>query len=569
MTALKRFPRSVCILSLLVCASGFAAWPLAAQEHDELAERALAIARDDPRVKDVLADFPETRMVPAYLERFDVWTIELLLGDRREVGLVSVSLERGEVVEFNFNVDEVRDADDEEVEREGPFSAGTFFRRFRPHLEGPALAWVSFVLVLLFVGNFTRILSLRNLDIVLLYLLTPFINVIWQNRAVAYGGIFVVTVLLFARCIAATRVNHTPPARSNLTTTRAACFVLALACLFHVQTAYERGIDDSGIWSVAGAKYLQETGHLPYGTAFGWNCVYGPLMYPLHIPGNLLFPPNVSFEPDGGEASIGFYEGFEMRGAKTTVLVFDFLAMLALYLFGRRYADHATGVLLALIYALNPHVIGLGGAGGLQWVSHIAGIAFVVFAITFVAQPLVAGLLLGIACGMLYYPIFLFPLWIGYYLRTSGRKDAARFLVAVAVVGFVCLIMILALTVPTAERAHVSRLRLFLDDTVLQQQFKEGYGTSEYSFWGQYRSIASWGKPLVGVLYLLFCASLGFLPRQINMKRLIALTAAVLVGTQLVLSHGGGTYIGFYIAPLIITLFGPQHYREMPTRVRV
>jgi len=569
MKSLRWFSASRCVLLSLAFLFVLCTSAPAEQEHDELAERALEIARNDPRVKDILADFPEIQMVPAYLERFDVWTIELRLGDRREVGLVTVSLERGEVVEFNFDIDRAREPDDEEVEREKPFSAGTFFRRFRPHFEGPALAWVSFVLVLLFVGNFSRILSLRNLDIVLLYLLTPFINVIWQNRAVAYGGIFVVTVLLFARCIAATRVDHDPPARSNLTTTRAACFVLALACLFHVQTAYERGIDDSGIWAVGGAKYLQETGHLPYGTAFGWNCVYGPLMYPLHIPGNFVFPPNVSFEPDGGGASIGFYEGFEMRGAKTTVLVFDFLAMLALYLFGRRYADHATGVLLALIYALNPHVIGMGGAGGLQWVSHIAGIPFVIFALLLISYPIAAGLLLGIACGMLYYPIFLFPLWIGYYLRTSGRKDAARFLAAVAVVGLLCLIMILALTVPNAERAHVSRLRLFLDDTVLQQQFKEGYGTSEFSFWGQYRSIAAWGKPLVGVLYLLFCAALGFLPRQIDMKRLVALTAAVLVGTQLVLSHGGGTYIGFYIAPLIITFFGPQHYREMPTRVRV
>jgi len=42
--------------------------------------------------------------------------------------------------------------------------------------------------------------------------------------------------------------------------------------------------------------------------------------------------------------------------------------------------------------------------------------------------------------------------------------------------------------------------------------------------------------------------------------------AAVLIGSQLVLSHGGGTYIGFYIAPLIITLFGPETYPELPNR---
>jgi hypothetical protein len=120
----------------------------------------------------------------------------------------------------------------------------------------------------------------------------------------------------------------------------------------------------------------------------------------------------------------------------------------------------------------------------------------------------------------------------------------------------------MALTVPNDELEHTSRLGAFLNDTVLQQQFKEGYGTSEFSFWGQYPRIAEWGKPITGVLYLLFCTALGFMPRRIDMKRLIALTAAVLIGTQLVLSHGGGTYIGFYIAPLIITLFGPREYPE-------
>jgi hypothetical protein len=38
--------------------------------------------------------------------------------------------------------------------------------------------------------------------------------------------------------------------------------------------------------------------------------------------------------------------------------------------------------------------------------------------------------------------------------------------------------------------------------------------------------------------------------------RLLALSAAVLVGTQLVLAFAGGTYIGFYLALVIVTLFG-------------
>ncbi len=542
------------LVSVCICAP-------AKPNRDVLAERALDIARDDPRVEDILADFPEIELVPHYLEGDNVWLIGFLVDDRIEAGFASVSLERGAVVEFEFDIDRLKETDEDIEERERPVSVCDVLWRFRPHFEGPAVAWLSFVLVFLFVGNFGRILSLRNLDILLLFSLCPFLNIIWANRLMAYTGIFVCTLLLFIRCIADVRIRPGRTAESANLSSRAALLVLALMCMFHVQTTYEKGVDDSGIWAVTGAEYLQETGRLPYGTAFGWNCVYGPLMYMVHIPANWMFPPNVTFEPDGGDAEIGFYEGFETRGAKTTVLAFDFLAMLGLYLFGRRYGGHAMGLQLALLFALNPYILTLGGGFGLQQTSHITGIPFVVFALLFVARPVVAGLLLAVACGMLYYTVFLFPLWIGYYVRTTGWKNAVKFTAAVAVVGCVCLGLILTFTVPNAEHENMSALRAFLNDTVYQQQFKEGgYGTSEFSFWGQHPRFGQWGKPAAGVLYLLFCAALAFIPRRIDMSRLVAMTAAVLIGTQLVLSHGGGTYIGFYTAPLLIVLFGPREY---------
>ena len=77
--------------------------------------------------------------------------------------------------------------------------------------------------------------------------------------------------------------------------------------------------------------------------------------------------------------------------------------------------------------------------------------------------------------------------------------------------------------------------------------------------------IAKWGKPIAGASYLLFCLLIGFVPGRMNMRRLVALTAAVLVGTQFTLSHGGGTYIGFYIAAFIILLFGPSDYPQPKT----
>lgn len=164
-----------------------------------------------------------------------------------------------------------------------------------------------------------------------------------------------------------------------------------------------------------------------------------------------------------------------------------------------------------------------------------------------------AGLLLGIATGMLYYPLLLLPLWCGYLWRMHGIPRARAFLLSYAAVGLVCMVMLMFMVQPLDEAE--SPLGAFIDDTIAQQQFKAGYGNSHLSFWGQYPQLAAWGKPGVGVLYCLSCLLLAFFPRRMGFERLIALSAAVLVGTQLVLSFAGGTYIGFYLAPVLLTLF--------------
>ncbi len=538
------------------------AW--AEQEQVNGAEQALEIAREDPRVKDILADFPQIKMMPSYSERFDVWVIEFLLGDR-EAAIASVSLEQGAVLEFDVRTDELIEHSSHEDEREEVLSIESFFRRIRPQFEGPSFCWLSIVLVFVFLGNSSQVLSLRNLDIILLYLLCPFLLVLWESKSFAYTGIFAVTLLFFLRCLLGAWLKSKQLLKDNANLRKHTVFVLVLACLLHVQTVYERPIDDSGLCSVIGAEYIIQTGKLPYGTEFGHIGVYGPLLYALHIPANWIFQPDVNFDSQRGAFDWGPYEEFEMRGAQTVVLVFDLLAMLGLYCFGRKYGDKTTGVFLSLAFALCPYVIGIGGAGGLQWTSHIVGTAFVVFALVFISRPTVAGLMLALGSGMLYYPAFLFALWFCYYVRTSTWREGLKFLAAFATVGLACVVMILILVVPDGESKGLSSLEAFINDTVYFQQFSESYGRSPFSFWGQYPSIAKWGKPIAGASYLLFCLLIGFVPGRMDIRRLVALTAAVLVGTQFTLSHGGGTYIGFYIAAFIILLFGPSDYPQPKT----
>jgi len=555
--------RIILLVVLGLCVVDSIQTPAHAAQFDEK-EQILEIARQDPRLQDILADFEGLHMAPFWSERHNVWIIELMI-EGREAGFVSVSLEEHAVLEFNFEVgdegfeDEGRETDDEgfgfDEEGRGITSYWSVFHRFRPHIDGAALCWVTFTLTFIFLGDFKNIFSLRNLDIILLYSLCPFLNVIWQNLKIAYTGLFAVTFLFFLRCIAGAWMCGKPPSQRDAIFKRAALFVLILTILFHIQITYERPMDDSGLWSAIGASYWQKSGNLPYGTEFGHMGVYGPLLYAAHIPANLIFPPKVSFNKTTGSVEFDEYHQFDMRSAQSAVLVFDLLAILALYLFGKKYADTSTGLLLALVFALNPYVIGTG-SGGLQWTSHIAAIPLVVFALVYISRPLLAGLLLGVGCGMLFYPIFLFPLWLGFYIKSTGRKDALKFIAGFALVGIVCLVMIMVLTEPGGEYTDLSPIKAFLSDTVIQQQFRKGYGTSDFSFWGQYPDISKWAKAPAGILFLLFCLVVGFMPRRIDIKRLVVLTAAVLVATQFVQSHGGGSYIGFYIAPFVITLFG-------------
>ncbi len=556
------------LLLILCCVISFLPFANTSESQEISAEQAMDIAKDDPRVKDILTDFPRVHLIPSYNEAFHVWIIELLYSDAGEVGFVSVSPKEKSVVEFDFNVNRVKELRSEEKRDDISTDDDTWtdkrpnwlfvFSEFRPILEGPALAWFTFILTFLLIGNFQKIVSWRNCDIILIFLLCPFMNVIWATPKIAFTGIFLITCLLFLRSIGGIWIHNREANLSNITQKRILVFLLILLSLYHINKTYESGIDDSGLWSVIGSEYLLKSGHLPYGTEFGTNCVYGPLMYIFHIPVNLIFPPNITIDLENNQVELPHYEKIEMRGAQTMVVLMDLLAVLGMYFIGAKYWNSTVGLVFALLYALNPYILGMGGAFGLQQTSHITGIPFIVFALVFLSFPVTAGVLLGIGAGILYYPIFLFPLWLGFYLRKNSVYYSIKFLTSFTFVGIICLILIIYLTVPDESHTGLSPLQAFIQDTIHQQQFSEGYGKSEFSFWGQYPSLRETLKTIVTLFYIGICVGTAFILKKVRLKHLISLTATILIGTQLVLSHGGGTYIGFYIAPLLLTLFKPD-----------
>jgi len=536
---------------------------LFAQNNGSTDEQIMSLVREDARVKDILNDFPEVRLEPEYSKKHDIWIVNFIHEDKREVGLITIEPESYRILEFNFNFDKVLDErgrvwpvepDDDRI-NEGLFE---LVRSFLPNFNGMTLAWFSFTLVIILFGNFSRLLSLRNLDILLIFALTPFLKISWSNPKVSYTGIFIVTIILFARCIWEATNQNERLLEINIHNPRVLWTLIGFALILHILTIYERHIGDVGLWSAIGGEYLFRTGRLPYGTEFGSNCVYGPLMYVIFIPAGLFASFIEEIPKQGFIILADFNNRYAMRGVQTTELVLDLLTLYSLYLLARKKSCHVTGLAVIFVYAISPYIIGMVSELGLERASHIAGMPFILFALLVLNRPAVAGLLLGVATGMLYYPLFLVPLWFGYIRRTDGIRKGVAFLATYTAVGIVCLIMLVSMVQPLGESE--SSVGAFFDDTISQQQFKAGYGNSRLSFWGQYPEFAVWGKPTAGILYCFFCLLLAFYPRYIGFEQLIALTASVLVGTQLVLSFGGGTYIGFYLAPVMLTLFAFNTY---------
>ena len=521
-------------------------------------EAIMAAVQADPRVEDILTDFPEVRLEPEYAAEFDVWVIHFVHPDRGSVGLISVDAESGAILEFSFRPNDVpMEGEVREDDRESDV-----LRSLLPRFRGMNVVWLSFVLVTVLTGRFAKRLSRRNLDILLLYALAPFLLIIWTHTKIAYTGLFIVTALLMARCLWATDERAMSLPQSNVRAPGVLWFLLAFALILHIVTLYECHIGDVGLWSAIGGQYLLRTGRLPYGTEFGPNCVYGPLMYVVFAPAGLAASFIREIGPEGTLALARFDDWHAMRGVQTTALALDLLALFALYRLARRSADRDGALVVVFVYAISPYLIGMVSELGLERASHIAAAPLVLGALLWFGRPALAGALLGIGAGMLYYPAFLAPLWAGYLWRQHGRRSGLLFLAGFAAVGVLCLIMVITMVEPIDEAE--SPMGAFFDDTIAQAQFKPGYGNSPLSFWGQYPRLASWGKPTTGALYCLFCLALAVLPRRISFERLIALSAAVLVGTQLIASFSGGTYIGFYLAPLILTLFGHRRPASAP-----
>ena len=97
--------------------------------------------------------------------------------------------------------------------------------------------------------------------------------------------------------------------------------------------------------------------------------------------------------------------------ARTMAILSHLAVVIGMVLIGYRHFDNIrTGIAAATLYLLLPYTAQLTGR-----VDHVLPAALLVWAVEAYRRPLISGMLMGLAIGVIYYPAFLLPLWLGFY----------------------------------------------------------------------------------------------------------------------------------------------------------
>jgi hypothetical protein len=151
---------------------------------------------------------------------------------------------------------------------------------------------------------------------------------------------------------------------------------------------------------------------------------------------------------------------------------------------------------------------------------------------------------MGLAIGVIYYPVFLLPLWLGFY----WQRGLLRFSLGV-VTTLALLVASLAFTSDSVASFWVQVQQMF-GWTSLAPKYVEG-------FWSFHILDSVYRFPVL-VALVVFSCGLALWPAQKNLGTLMSCSAAVMLATQFWHPRGGGLYMAWYLPLLLLTIFRPN-----------
>ncbi len=373
--------------------------------------------------------------------------------------------------------------------------------------------------VALFV-QFNRAVSLRNLDLLLLYLFVPGFLLLQEatqgdragERLAGYVTLLGASAVWFARCLLDVVLTRRPPVLPNLSPAGmgwfGGCLFLCLAAV-----AYSRPADP---WQPVGKRPAALAGVEETAAA---------------VVARTTSPP--------AEA---------LSWAKQTLGVAGHMAVvLGLVAVGWRvFGDLPTGLAAGTLYLLLPYT-----GFHVGQVHHVLPAALLVWAVYFYRSPGWAGALLGLAAGTAFFPVLLIPAW-GQFYRGRGL---GRFLIGVLLAGLLGLGLTAGVLAAAGQFPDGVVKTLHLTDW---QPWKQPTGESVWTG-------VHWAYRLpVFVLFAGFVLTSVVWPPARDLGQLVAASAAVLIGVQFWFADRGGLYVLWYAPLLVLLVLRPNLVGAVP-----
>jgi hypothetical protein len=518
-------------------------------------EQAVAILLAENGVDAWVSRYPEESIVTEgeYDPRYRAWTVKAWSGPAGQIVLGRVNDPTGLV----------------EVAWTGPQVAWPMARGGEGAFGGKRLnslpVWLGFCAVfVLGLADLRRPRSVRNLDLLVLVSLSVSLWFFNEGRIfTSVPLVYPVLLYLLGRTLwIGTRDR--PPAASRPVWP---VWVLAAATVF--LCGFRIGLDladsnviDVGYSGVIGAHRIAN-GQAPYGhfpQESGRPCgppdrngritlriqdngrcegqnehgdTYGPVAYEAYLPGYAIL---------GWEG-----KGDELHAAHFTAILFELLAIVGLVLVGLRYGGMRLAATLAFSWAAFPFTQYVASSGSNDAIQP----ALLIFGFWLASSPWARGSFAALASWTKFAPLVVAPLWATYPDR---RLRPTTFFVAAFALATLAAFWVLLL-----EPDPLGAVGTVWDRAIGHQLGRE----SPFSLWDwrQYHA----GLPdlhavqwvLQGLL-VLGGVALAFFPRRKSPVQLAALTAALLIGFEIVLTHWFYLYVAWFFPFVAFAILAPE-----------
>jgi hypothetical protein len=432
--------------------------------------------------------------------------------------------------------------------------------------------WLLFCAVFLIGLGERRLLSLRNLDLVALLSFSVSLWFFNEGRVFASASLAYPPLLyLLARCIWVGRSNRARAAPRGLPVwllLAATVFLVSLRIGLNVQSS----VIDVGYAGVIGADRLTD-GRSPYGnfpvagqgepcgpanadgevrdwiqsngrceTAHPLGDTYGPVNYLAYVPGLWLLGWSGRWD--------------DLPAVHLSTVLFDLAALLGMAAVGLRFGGTRLAVTLALAWAAYPFTQYVSSSN----TNDALMPALLVWGFWAASSAPARGALAALAGWTKLASLVVVPLWATYPSIRDLRRSAvfAAAFVGTTALAFWALVL-------SDDPLHA--FRVFYERTFEIQAERQ----SPFSLWdwGRYHAglpDLHWLQRILQALLVVGALACAVAPRRKSPLQLAALTGALLIGLEVVLTHWSAFYVSWFFPFVALALLAGEPLRAAATR---